>query len=59
MPGSETKDFMTHSIAGSMNFLFMLGHLVPKSHGSDVDGCCKNYESITAEESKLKKTSIL
>ena len=54
MPGSEIKDFMTHSIAGSMNFLFMLGHLMPKSHGSDVDGCCKNSESV----SQLRNPSL-
>lgn len=30
IPGSETKDFTTHSIVGSMSFMFMLAPLVPK-----------------------------
>ena len=54
MPESETKDFMTHSIAGSMDFVFILDHLVPKSHGNDVGGCCTHSESV----SQLRNPSL-
>lgn len=35
-PGPETKDFRSHSTAGSMSLAFKSVSLTPKSHGRDV-----------------------
>ena len=56
IPGSKTKDFVTHGTAGSMIFMFALVVLAlhPKSRGDNAeagpDGCCTQCDCAIAEE---------